>query len=67
MQKLYLGGWVHEMEQQQILHSQRFEQQYDISQVGSLDLRHRGCQHLFLVLTVGVQTPALPGRGGRRV
>ena len=51
-----LRWWVHEVELQQVLDAQRLEQQHDIGQVGSLDLRHCRRQEFVLVLTRRVQS-----------
>lgn len=46
------------MEEEQILDTQRLQQQDDIGQVGPLDLRYCGSQHLILVSALSVE----PGR-----
>lgn len=39
---------IHEVEEQQVLHAQRLQQQHHVSQVCALDLRDGGGQHLVL-------------------
>ena len=51
----YLWWGIHEVECEQVHHTQRLQQQYHIGQVGALDFWHRCCQQLVFVLTVGVQ------------
>lgn len=48
-------GRVHEVEEQQILDTQRLEQQYHVGQIGPLDLWDGGHQHLIFIGTLGVQ------------
>lgn len=43
------------MEEQQVLDAQRLEQQHHVGQVGPLDLRNGGHQHLVLIGTISVQ------------
>ena len=60
-----LWGRVHEVELQEVLDSEGLEQQHHVGEVGALDLRHRGDQHLVLVCRLCVQPVALPaGREG---
>ena len=51
---------VHEVELQQVLHSQRLEQQDHVGEVRPLYLWDRRLEHLGLVGRLGVQTVALP-------
>ena len=48
------------MELEEVLHSKGLEQQHNVSQVGTLDLWHRGLQHLAPVAPLRVQTVTLP-------
>lgn len=43
------------MEEQQVLHAQGLQQQHHVGQVGSLDLRYGGGEHLVLIGTLCVQ------------
>ena len=55
VEHVVLGGRVHEVKEQQVLHAQRLEQQHHVGQVGPLDLRYGGGQHLVLIGTLRVQ------------
>ena len=55
-----LAGWrIHEVELQQVLHAQRLEQQYDVGQVGPLDLGHVDLEHFLAKIPLRVQAKAL--------
>lgn len=56
VEHVVLWGRVHEVELQQVLHSQGLEQQYHIGKVGPLDLRHSGGQQLILVSALCVES-----------
>lgn len=43
VQHVVLRWWIHEVELQQVLHTQGLEQKHYIGKVGALDLGHRGC------------------------
>jgi len=62
VEHVVLGRRVHEVEEQQVLHAQRLEQQHHVGQVGPLDLRDGGGQHLVLVGALRVQ-PVQEDRG----
>lgn len=56
------------MEEQQVLDAQRLEQQHHVGQVGPLDLRDGGRQHLVLIGTLSVQPAGrqtVRGRGSK--
>ena len=60
---VYLWWGIHEVECEQVHHTQRLQQQYHVGQVGALDFWHRCRQQLILVLTVGVQPVCLADHG----
>ena len=60
---VYLWWGIHEVECEQVHHTQRLQQQYHVGQVGALDFWHRCGQQLVLVLTVGVQPVCLADHG----
>lgn len=57
----YLWWRIHEVESEQVLHSQTLQQQHSIGQVRSLYLRHRRRQQFVLVLPLCVEAEGLPG------
>ena len=54
----YLRRWIHEIELEQILHSQRLEQQYCVCQVCSLNLRNVVREQLVQVGHFSIETIA---------
>ena len=56
----HLERRVHEVELQQILHSQRFQQQHNIWQIGTLYLWHCGNQHLTSICCLSIEPKTLP-------
>ena len=52
-----LGGRVHEVKVQEVVHVQRLEQEHGVAQVGALDLRDGDLQHLVPEGLVRVQPP----------
>lgn len=61
VQHIVFRGRIHEVELQQVLHTQGLEQEHYVGKVGALDLRHRGRQQLILVGALGVE----PGKRGQ--
>ena len=51
------------MELEEILNSEGLKKQHHVGQVGSLDLRDCGLQHLRVVRRLGVQSITLPVSG----
>ena len=60
VQYVLLGGRVHEVKVQQVLHAEGLEEEHHVGQVGPLDLRHGRGQELVAILTLRVQ----PGETG---
>lgn len=55
VEHVVLGWWIHEVKEEQILNTQRLQQQDYIGQVGPLDLWYGGSQHLVLIGALSVQ------------
>lgn len=69
VEHVVLRRGVHEVEEQQVLDPQGFEQQHHVGQVGPLNLWDGGGQHLILEGALGVQpgwTEEERGRDGVR-